>query len=174
VEGAVTPIRAVCQNTVNVGLANAVSRFKVRHSGDISKKMLAARDALGITFKYAEELKKNAEFLATKKVVDAQVLDILRTAVFPIDADAVSAEFLAEHSSTQAFENYLKSPTNDGIRGNAWGALNGIVEFIDYGMEYRAGRGGTGMTVEDVRTNSILQGAAQEKKQRAFAALMAL
>ncbi len=174
VEGAVTPIRSVCQNTVNLALGAAQSKFKVRHSGDLDYKMAQAGEALNITSNYAAEFQRLADSLATKKIVDAQVLDILRTAVFPIDADAVSAEVLADHASTQAFANYLDSATNDSIRGTAWGALNGIVEFIDYGMEYRAGRGGTGRTVEDVRTDSILAGAAQDKKQRALAALLSL
>lgn len=168
-DAVVTPVRSVCQNTVNAAIAAAKSRFRIRHTGDVSRKMLAAREALGITFKYAEEFQKLATRLSLKKVVDDQVLDILRTAVFPIDDEAVSEERLAEHASTLAFENYLTSDTMDAIRGTAWGAFNGIAEFIDYGLQYR---GGKSNPAADVRTNSLLWGTGQAKKQAALKALL--
>jgi hypothetical protein len=132
--------------------------------------MLAARDALGVTFKYAEDFSKLAERLSLKKVVDEQVLDILRSAVYPIDAEAVSEDVLADHASTLAFENYLHSETVDKIRGTAWGALNGIGEFIDYGEGLY--RGGKTNPAEQVRANSLLWGTGQAKKQAALKALL--
>lgn len=168
VEAVVTPIRTVCSNTLNLALASAKSRFKIRHTGDMTTKMLAAREALGITFKYAEDFAKLADKLSLKKVVNDQVLDILRTAVFPIDEETASEDRIADHASTLAFENYLNSETNDSIRGTAWGALNGIAEFIDYGLAYR----GQSNSAADVRTNSLLWGTGQAKKQAALKALL--
>jgi phage/plasmid-like protein (TIGR03299 family) len=169
-EGVITPVRTVCQNTLNLALASAKASFKIRHTGDITAKLLQAREALGISFKYAEDFGRLAQRLALKKVTDKQILEILRTAVFPIDEDAVSEERLAEHSSTLAFENYLHSDNLATVRGTAWGAINGIAEFIDYGVEYR----GQNNSAEDVRTNSLLWGTGQDKKQRALKALTAL
>lgn len=167
-EGVITPIRTVCRNTLNLALSTAKASFKIRHTGDITAKLLQARTALGISFKYAEDFGRLAERLALKKVTDAQVLEILRTAVFPIDEERASDERLAEHSSTLAMENYLHSDNLDPIRGTAWGALNGIAEFIDYGMTYR----GKANSDEDVRAGSLLWGTAQGKKQVALKALL--
>lgn len=166
----ITPIRSVCSNTVNLAIASAKSSFAIRHTGDITRKMLAARDTLGITFKYAEEFSKLANKMALKAVTDAQVLEILRTAVFPIDDETASEERLAEHASTLAFENYLTSDTNDSIRGTAWGAYNGIAEFIDYGMAYR----GREVSGQQTRATSLLWGVAAGKKQAAAKALIKL
>jgi phage/plasmid-like protein (TIGR03299 family) len=170
-DAVVTPIRSVCQNTVNAAIASAKSRFRIRHTGNIEQKLLAARDALGISFKYAEEFEKLAARMALKKVTDAQVLEILRNAVFPVDAEAVSEEVLSDHASTLAFENYLTSPTMDSIRGNAWGAYNGIAEFIDYGAIYR---GGKSNPVAQVRANSLLWGVGAGRKAAAQKALIKL
>ncbi len=169
-EGVITPIRTVCQNTLNLALSTAKASFKIRHTGDITAKLLQAREALGISFKYAEDFGKLAQRLALKKVTDAQVLDILQNAVFPIDVETASEERLAEHASTLAMENYLQSENLDPIRGTAWGALNGIAEFVDYGMTYK----GQTSSDDDVRTNSLLWGTAQGKKQTALKALTAL
>lgn len=167
-EGVITPVRVVCQNTLNVALAGAKASFKIRHTGNIDAKLLQAREALGVSFRYAEDFGRLADRLALKAVTDAQVLEILRTAVFPIDVDAASEERVAEHASTLAYENYMTSDNLDPIRGTAWGALNGIGEFIDYGMTYR----GQTSSDEDVRANSLLWGTAQGKKQAALKALL--
>jgi phage/plasmid-like protein (TIGR03299 family) len=58
---AVTPIRVVCQNTLTAALRAAKSKFSVRHTASSSGKIQAAREALGITFKYAEEFEREAE-----------------------------------------------------------------------------------------------------------------
>lgn len=168
-DAVITPVRSVCQNTVNAAIAAAKSKFRIRHTGNVDAKLLAARDALGISFKYAEEFKKLAERMALKAVTDQQVLDILRTAVFPIDDEAVSEEVLSDHASTLAFENYLTSDTLNAIRGTAWGAYNGIVEFIDYGATYR---GGKSNPVEQVRANSLLWGVGAARKAVAQKALL--
>ena len=168
-EAVITPVRTVCQNTLTAAIASAKSRFRIRHTGNIDAKMLAARDALGITFKYAEDFAKLAERMALKTIADEQVLEILRNAVFPVDADAVSEEVLADHPSTLAFENYLTSDTMDSIRGTVWGAYNGIAEFIDYGATYR---GGKSNPVEQVRANSLLWGVGAARKAAAQKALL--
>ncbi len=168
-EAVVTPVRTVCQNTLTLAIASAKSKFRIRHTGNIDAKMLAARDALGISFKYAEDFAKLADRMALKSVVDDQVLEILRSAVYPIDAEAVSEEVLADHPSTLAFENYLTSDTISAIRGNAWGAYNAIAEFIDYGATYR---GGKSNPAQQVRANSLLWGVGAAKKAAAQKALL--
>ncbi len=169
-DAAITPVRTVCANTLNMALAGAKTRFKIRHSGDISRKILAARDALGITFKYAEKFSGVAAGLSLKQVTDQQVLDILRNAVFPVDMDDVEADDVPELASTLAYQNYLTSETVDGIRGTAWGALNGIGEFLDYGVTYRGRRN----DANDTRTLAILRGSAVTKKTAALKALQSL
>lgn len=165
--GHVTAIRSVCDNTVTAAQKSARRSFKLRHSGDVERKMLAAREALEISTQYAAEYEKLATRLALKKVVDEQVLDILRTAVFPVDPEKVSEEVLAEHPSTLAFENYLTSATTDSIRGTAWGAFNGVVEWLDYGQTYR----GRSASAEDTRVASLLWTTTDDKRQALLKAL---
>ncbi len=165
-DAAITMVRSVCANTVTAALSRAQRRFRIRHSGDISKKMLAARDALGITFKYVEKYQAAMTALALKQVTDQQVRDIVN-ALWPVADDLPGDADLSEHPATLALENYLTSPTMDSIRGTAWGAFNGIAEFLDYGVVYRGRTHGAA----DTRTLSLLKGSADAKKTEALKAL---
>jgi phage/plasmid-like protein (TIGR03299 family) len=162
----ITPIRTVCVNTCRIAKLRAHSEFAIRHTGDPKSKLLAARETLGISFRYMEEWSAAAEKLASKKLVDAQVEEIFRTAIWPV-TDNMPEGRLENHASTKAFENYLASETIDNIRGTAWGAYNAVTEYVDHGQEYR----GRSNSKEDVRTDSILWGRGQIVKDRAYIAL---
>lgn len=166
-EADITKVRVVCANTLNVAIKGASRRFRIRHSGSIDGKLTAARKALGIAFTYDKAFEAAAQKLISKKVVDQQVEDIFRRAVWPIAEDANEAR-LDSHPSTLAFATYKNSDNLAPIRGTAWGALNAVAEFVDHEQEYRGRHGSS----EDVRTNSILWGTAQARKQAAFEALL--
>lgn len=167
-EADITKVRVVCQNTLNLAIKGSTRRFKIRHSGSVDGKIAAAREALGIAFTYDKAFEAAAQRLLSKKLVDDQVLEIFRTAVWPIDQDEATEGRLEAHASTLAFEDYIKSENLDPIRGTAWGALNAVAEFIDHEQEYR----GRFDSAADVRANSILWGTGQAKKQAAFEALL--
>lgn len=165
----ITKVRVVCQNTLNVAVAGAQRRFKVRHSGSIDGKLAAAREALGISFRYDQAFNAAAEKLVRTELVKDQILAILRTAVWPIDDTTASEARLETHASTLAFENLLNSTTiPDALRGTGWGVFNAVTEYIDHEVEYR----GRYDTINDVKANSVLWGVGQAKKQAAFNALL--
>jgi len=167
-EADITKVRVVCQNTLNLAIGGATRRFKIRHSGSIDGKIAAARQALGIAFTYDKAFEAAAQRLLSKKVVDEQVLEIFRKAVWPIDVEEATEGRVESHPSTLAFETYLKAEDLAPIRGTAWGALNAVADFVDHGQEFR----GRYETAADVRANSILWGTGQAKKQAAYQALL--
>lgn len=163
----VTPVRTVCTNTDRMARLQAASMFTVRHSGSPDGKLAVAREALGIEFRYKASYVEVAQALANKRLVDSQIEEIFRTAIFPIP-DGLSDGRVDNHPATRAFESYLTSDTLDGIRGTAWGAYNAITEFVDWGVEYKT----RSHDVEDHRLDSITLGKGQERKDRALAALL--
>lgn len=165
--GDITMVRTVCSNTLNLAKQSASQTFKIRHSGTIDGKIAAARQALGIAFEYTRAFEENANRLAATSIVDAQVQDIFRNYVWPLDEDATDGR-IENHPSTRAFEVYQTADDLAPIRGTAWGALNAVADYVDHGIEYR----GRYEQAESIRANSILWGTARDKKQRAFDALM--
>lgn len=169
-EALITPVRVVCANTLNAAQKGASASFRLRHIGSMDGKIAAARDALGITFRYVEALKANAERLILKKVVDDQVWDIMSKAVWPVDPEW-SPERLDRAAAQRAMTLYQTSPNLDNIRDTAWGAYNAVAEYADHEATFAARGAGT---TEDVRASSILYGNAHRSKDRALKALLAL
>lgn len=168
-QGVLAFIRPVCINTFEAARGTDTPyRFNIRHTGSLEGKIQMARDALAITLRHTAEVKELTTALALKKVTDEQVLEIFRTAVWPIDDQAVSEGRLESHASTQAYENYLTSPTLDTIRGTAWGAFNAVTEFVDHVAEYK----GKVNSADDVKGEAILFGRGHMRTDRAMAALL--
>jgi phage/plasmid-like protein (TIGR03299 family) len=167
--GVLAYIRPVCVNTFMAAKGTATSyRFAIRHVGSLDGRILQAREAIGIAFKHTEEVKQLVTRLATASIVDEQVREIFSKKVWPISDDVPEGR-LEAHLSTRAFENYLTSPTLEGIRGTKWGALNAVTEFVDHIADYK------GRKVNDadsVKGNSILFGQGQMRAERALAALL--
>lgn len=170
-QGVLAFIRPVCINTFEAARGTDTPyRFSIRHSSLLNGKIQSARDALGIAFNHTAEVKELVSSLALKKIVDDQVLDIFRKYVWPVDAESMAPGNLDKHSSTLAYENYLTSPTIDGIRGTAWGAFNAVTEYVDHVVEYKS------KVYEDsgLRGDTLMFGVGQQRKDRAMAALLAL
>jgi phage/plasmid-like protein (TIGR03299 family) len=179
--GAVTPIRAVCANTVNMALGAAKSEFRLRHTRGIEQKIAEAQRALGLTFEYLDRFEKVAEKMMLTKIDRRDVLRTIAT-VFPIkdvNPMKLSADELkrvidasgATSPALKALAMYDSSPNLENIRGTAWGVYNGIAEYLDYGMFYRS----RGRSAADNRASSILlNGPAAQKKEKASAVLASL
>lgn len=163
--------RPVCINTFEMALGtNTAHKFKIRHVGGLEGKIQMAREAIGLSFKHAQETAQVVSKLATTKVLDKQVAELFSKVVWPIGDDA-SDDKIDSHVSTAAFELYQTSETLDSIRGTAWGAFNAVTEFVDHYVNYN-GRGIS--TADDVRGKSLLLGAGEARKEAALKGLLAL
>jgi phage/plasmid-like protein (TIGR03299 family) len=183
----ITPIRVVCANTLSAALGSHKSEIRLRHTTGIEKRVEEAQRALGLTFAYLDEFEREAERMLLRKITDR---DVLRTmlALWPIkevnplklNADELRRVVFAAHPkgrdaepmvAAKALRMYESSPNLDNIRGTQWGLLNGIVEFLDYGTEYRSRE----VSAADNRASSILLGGnAATKKQKAADLIAAL
>lgn len=81
-----TPIRVVCNNTLNLALKGAKRSWSTKHMGSIETKMKEARHTLQMAGDYMEELAKEADRLANTTINEETVNKILAE-VFPIKED---------------------------------------------------------------------------------------
>jgi len=70
---AITPIRVVCQNTLNFALESADRHWSCVHKGDIQSKMDEARFTLGNAANYMAALEEEFGELKLKKITDSDV-----------------------------------------------------------------------------------------------------
>lgn len=73
---AITPVRVVCQNTLNLALHQACRHWSCVHKGDIQSKLEEARFTLSSAEKYMEALEEEFGELKLKTVTDKQVRDM--------------------------------------------------------------------------------------------------
>lgn len=70
VKVAMTPVRVVCNNTLNMALHSATRTWTTRHIGDINKKLTDAQNTLQLAQNYMNETKVLFEKLNTVKMND--------------------------------------------------------------------------------------------------------
>jgi len=58
VQAAITPVRVVCQNTLNLAMKSAKQSFKIRHTQTAEGKIQIARETLGLTLGYFDAFEK--------------------------------------------------------------------------------------------------------------------
>lgn len=72
-----TPIRVVCQNTLNIALSSAKRMWSTIHVGDLGQKMDAAHNTLLLAEKYMGRLGTEFSRLSKIKLSDAKVMEYI-------------------------------------------------------------------------------------------------
>jgi phage/plasmid-like protein (TIGR03299 family) len=143
VQASITPVRVVCQNTLNLALSGVKQTFKMRHTQTVDGKMLAAREALGLTFKYADAFEAEANALYQAEITKSDFDKIIEAAYPKPEKDVKGAVKRWETKRDTLMGIYTGTAdgpnTTEAITGTAWGALNALTERIDW---YRKPRGG--------------------------------
>jgi phage/plasmid-like protein (TIGR03299 family) len=141
VQSAITPVRVMCQNTLNLAMRKAKQSFKIRHTQTVDGKIAAAREALGLTLSYFDEFEKQAQELFQIEVDNKKFSEIINKMYPKPEADKKGSLKKWENKVVLLDELYHNSPTNANIKGTAWGVVNALTERLDY---YRTARKGNG------------------------------
>jgi phage/plasmid-like protein (TIGR03299 family) len=141
-QASITPVRVVCQNTLNLALGAVKQSFKLRHTQSIDGKLQVAREALGLTFQYMDNFELEAKALFETAVNDKQFYDII-TAIYPKpDKDKKAQLTKWDNNISLINDIYTDSPTQQNIKGTAWGVFNALTERLDYfGMTRQGAKG---------------------------------
>ena len=86
---AMTPIRVVCNNTLNMALSGAKRTWSARHTGNINSKLDDAIETLGFANAYLEATKQTFEELHKVKVSEFNLYKMVNTLV-PIDENMMT------------------------------------------------------------------------------------
>lgn len=140
VQSSITPIRVVCQNTLNAALDGVRQSFKIRHTQTVSGKVAAAREALGLAHAYMDKFDEMAQALIQTEIDKATFDKIVETAYPRPEKDAKGA-LTKWQNKVDAIETIYGSDTTNMIAGTAWGAYNAMTERLDW---FRTGRGDRG------------------------------
>jgi phage/plasmid-like protein (TIGR03299 family) len=140
VQASVTPVRVVCQNTLNYALSGVKQSYKVRHTSTVNGKVQAAREALGLANKYLDEFEKEAQTLIEKQIDADTFFSIVKAAYPEPDKDVKGSVTKWTNKVDTLFDIYQgETVAKAGIMNTAWGAYNTLTERLDW---FRNPRGG--------------------------------
>jgi phage/plasmid-like protein (TIGR03299 family) len=140
VQAAITPVRVVCQNTLNLAMKSSKQSFKIRHTQSAEGRIQVARETLGLALGYFDEFELEAKALYSQSITDAEFSKLIQTIYPKPDKDVKGALKKWENKVVLIDDLYHNSPTNTNIKGTKWGAFNALTERLDY---FRSGRGNT-------------------------------
>lgn len=130
IQAMITPVRVVCQNTLNMALKGSKQSFKVRHTQKSEARVDEARRVLGLTFEHMDRFEDLAQQLFAKPITNGEFDKLFETLYPAPDHKGALTKYTQKADFTKAL--YLNSPTQTGITGTAWGALNALTERIDW------------------------------------------
>jgi len=146
VQASTTPVRVVCQNTLNMALRGVKQSFKMRHTQKVEGRIAVAREALTLAYKYADAFEAEAEALYKVAMTNGEFFDIVSSLYPEPEAESKGAYTRWEKKIdllTDIFvgnvSEYKAPNTTENIAGTAWAGLNALTERLDW---YRNPRGG--------------------------------
>jgi len=126
-----TPIRIVCQNTLNLACATASRSWTARHYSGLSDKMAEAARALELTNTYMAALQAQAEIMAAIKVTP-KTWDALVATLFPEPKKGTDRRKDTVNERRVALTEALNVDDLANYRGTAWGAINAVADYVDH------------------------------------------
>lgn len=126
-----TPVRVVCQNTLNLALGSAKRAWNVRHTGSISSKMDAAKQTLGLSNTYMKSLAAEAEELYNIKVAPKDFIE-LSEKMFPITAEMTQRKEESQILLRDQLRHAWEMDDLGNIRGTGWGFMNAVADMYTH------------------------------------------
>lgn len=126
-----TPIRVVCNNTLNMALNGAQRQWSTKHVGDMQSKLEEARMCLSLANKYINGLAEEAERLANIKLYREQIDEILDM-MFPVDENMSDRKRNGIEQTKNEFYIAYYMPDIAKFRDTAWGAINAMSDMVTH------------------------------------------
>ncbi|PWN64113.1 DUF932 domain-containing protein [Chryseobacterium viscerum] len=170
ITAAFTPIRIVCQNTLNASLRNMSNVVRIRHTSGAKQRLDDAHKVMGLANKFSTQLEGIFNEWAKVKVNDQEVKKLIQLALCPNketlqhlqkgNEDEISTVF--KNTVEDAFAYAMISDTQqmDSTKGTLFGAYNAVTGYYQNVRTYKD---------DEAKLQSIVMGGtAQLKSQKAF------
>ena len=134
---ALTPIRVVCNNTLNLALKTAERSWSMIHTGDIKSKMKEASDTLFKAERYMDELGKEFEQLRMHKLTDQEVMDYIEI-LLPVEDGSTPQQIRNMKRLQEDMKSrYFDAPDLKDTGKNAYRFINAVSDFATHAKPLR-------------------------------------
>lgn len=131
-----TPIRIVCNNTLNMALNSAKRSWSTKHVGDMQSKLEEAKLCLQMADKYMQNLDIEADRLANATLYKEQIDEILDE-LFPITDNDTDRKKQNVQSAKDSFYVAYFMPDILKFGESAWRAVNAMSDFVTHSTPKR-------------------------------------
>ena len=134
---AVTPIRVVCNNTLNLALSTAKRSWSMVHTGDVQGKMEEAKQTLFMAEKYMSRLGREFENLRKIELTDRQVMDYIKL-LLPYENEDNSLHVRNINRLREDIQKrYFDAPDLKDVGNNAYRFVNAVSDFATHSEPIR-------------------------------------
>ncbi|MBQ7562373.1 MAG: DUF932 domain-containing protein [Lachnospiraceae bacterium] len=138
VKVAVTPVRVVCNNTLNLALNTAERSFSMIHTGDVRGKVKDARDTLQMSSKYMEALGAEFKELQRKSLPDKKVIDMIEILLPDLEKDSTQRQKNnIRRQRDDLAMRYFEAPDLKGLGKNAYRFINAVSDYATHAEPIR-------------------------------------
>ncbi len=137
VKVAVTPVRVVCNNTLNLALSTAKRSFSMIHTGNIQDKIQEAKETLFMAEEYMDCLGIEFEQLRRQKMTDEQVKEYIEL-LLPMEKEPTPIQSKnIIRLREDMMKRYYDAPDLQKVGSNAYRFINAVSDFATHGSPLR-------------------------------------
>ncbi len=129
---AMTPIRVVCQNTLNLALNKAKRVWTTKHTENVMNRVHEARETLMLAEAYMNGLGHEIDALSKIKLTDKKVMDFMKE-FFPVTEDMSE---ITKKNNLRLLEDmkqrYWDAPDLANIGKNGYRFVNAVSDFATH------------------------------------------
>lgn len=134
---AMTPIRVVCQNTLNLALNTAKRSWSAIHTGEIKSKLKEAKETLFLADNYMAALGNEIETLNEIKLSDKKVLDYIDMLI-PLNEEASIQQMKNTKKLREDLKiRYFEAPDLTNVGKNGYRFINAVSDFATHSRPLR-------------------------------------
>lgn len=170
ITAAFTPVRIVCQNTLNAALRSATNVVRIRHTAGAKERLEQAHRVMGVADTLSVQLEGIFNQWAKVRIEDKEVKQLIQLALCPNKETLSLLQKGAQEELSSVYKNACaaaleyamadETQTMATTKGTLFGAYNAVTGYYQNVRNYKTG--------EDKLKSICLGGTAQTRGQKAF------
>lgn len=126
-----TPIRVVCQNTLNMSMSDMKNGISIRHSAQYKNQIEEARKILNVSIDYYKQFEQIVMQMENKQMQEKELNDYFNKVLEVNDeSDMSTRKENQKHEILSLFDNGKGQKT--GNKHSLWKAYNSFTEYTDH------------------------------------------
>jgi len=164
VKAAFTPVRIVCNNTLNAALKDMTNSISLKHNPNITAKLEEAHKLMGMVNLYEKELSDVFNMMAKKRITEKGLIELITLTIGSPEylnkaANELPTKFVNTRQEILAYAEGSPTQSFDQTKGTIFGAYNAITGYFQNVKEFKT---------ENEKVESLLDGTASNYGQKMF------